>query len=461
MTAQRTSLFGVALGLALVSAAILGASPSRARAAATPTDTATATPSSTPPPGQLTLQVSPTHGQVNQQITLLGQGFAPQTPLTIWLDSTSGALLETPTTDGSGHFSDTITLPAGASSGTHQLLADGGGQELAAVLYTVDATLAPCTGFTISIPLIGNVCIDISGLVNDVLAATFGSVAGLFGSAWDTLTSTFEPALINTPNFASDPTWTAFQQFVTVLQAMWMTLFVAMFVFGMFARYMEGIGAGSFQGILGHLGRATMLTALLALYNPIMANWVFPAENGLAQAIATATIPGTDGGLSLIGQAFQTVSSVFSLTALLNLLILLLALVLGVLCVVVRDMGLGVLAALYALGPLALATWLSPQLDFIARWCVRMMISVLLWPVGYALALKVGSALINASGWANSSAGVLGSLGALGCVVLLYRVPVIVGSMVGSDGISGAVLMVTDRAFVAAQSIATRALKGI
>jgi hypothetical protein len=323
----------------------------------------------------------------------------------------------------------------------------------------VDAAPSPCTGFTISIPLIGNVCIDISGLVNDLLTATFGSIAGLFGSAWDALTSTFEPALINTPNFAGDPTWMAFQQFVTVLQAMWTTLFVAMFVFGMFARYMDSIGAGSFQGILGLLGRATMLTALLALYNPIMANWVFPAENGLAQAIATANIPGTDGVLSLIGQAFQTVSSVFSLTALLNLLILVLALVLGVLCVVVRDMGLGVLAALYALGPLALATWLSPQLDFIARWCVRTMISVLLWPVGYALALKVGSALINASGWANSSAGVLGSLGALGCLLLLYRVPVIIGNMAGSETVSGAVMMVSESAMAFAQTAARAALR--
>jgi hypothetical protein len=113
MTAQRTFPLGPVLGLALVCAAILGASPPLARAAATPTDTATATPSPTPPPGQATLQMSRTHGQASQQITLLGQGFAPQTPLTIWLDSTSGALLDTPTTDGSGHFSDTIRCRPG------------------------------------------------------------------------------------------------------------------------------------------------------------------------------------------------------------------------------------------------------------------------------------------------------------------------------------------------------------
>ena len=52
----------------------------------------------------------------------------------------------------------------------------------------------------------------------------------------------------------------------------------------------------------------------------------------------------------------------------LNLLILIVALVVCILCVVVRDMGLGILAALYIVGPLALITWLSPQLDFIARW---------------------------------------------------------------------------------------------
>jgi hypothetical protein len=434
----------VPAGAATGSHQVLAVAQGAIRASAFFTVAAPTTP--TPLPTNPSLQVSPSHGQVSQQITLLGQGFLPNTGLTVWLDSnTSGHLLAQPTTDGAGHFSTGLTLPANIASGTHQILVYAQGREQAAALYSVDATPPPCTGFDISVPLVGDICLDVGGLVTDVINATFGAVANLFGGAWDAITSPFEAALINTPNFASDPTWTAFQQFVSVFQTMWATTFVAMFVFGMFARYLEAIGAGSFQGILGHLGRATMLTAFLALYNPIMANWVFPAENGLASAIANANINGTSGGLTLIGQAFQTVGSLVTLSGLLNLLILVLALVVGVLCVVVRDMGLGVLAGLYALGPLALVTWLSPQLDFIARWCVRTMISVLLWPVGYALALKVGSALINASGWANSSAGLLGSLGALGCLVLLYRVPAIIGSMAGSDSISGAISMVTDR----------------
>jgi hypothetical protein len=445
-------------GAAAGSHQVLAVAQGAIRASAFFTVAAPATP--TPLPTNPSMQVSLSHGQVGQQITVLGQGFAPNTGLTIWLDSnTSGPLLAQPTTDGAGHFSTSLTLPSDTASGAHQILVYSQGREQTATLYTVDTTPPPCTGFDISVPVIGNICIDIGGLVNDIFNAAFGAIANLFGGAWDAITSPFEAALINTPNFAGDPTWIAFQQFVSVFQTLWATTFVAMFVFGMFARYLEAIGAGSFQGILGHLGRATMLTAFLALYNPIMANWVFPAENGLASAIANVNINGTGGGLTPIGQAFQTAGSLVTLSGLLNLLILVLALVVGVLCVVVRDMGLGVLAGLYALGPLALVTWLSPQLDFIARWCVRTMISVLLWPVGYALALKVGSALINASGWANSSAGLLGSLGALGCLVLLYRVPAIIGSMAGSDSVSSAVTMLMDRGAAAVSTAASRALK--
>lgn len=418
----------------------------------------TVAPPATPPPTNPSLQVSPAHGQVSQQITLLGQGFAPNTNLTVWLDNnTSGPLLAQPTTDGAGHFSDTVTLPNDTASGAHQILVYAGGQEQVAVLYTVDATPPPCTGFSISLPLIGDVCIDIGTFVNDVLNATFGAVANLFGNAWDSVTGLFAGALTTTPNFASDPTWTAFQQFLTTLQVMWGTVFVAMFVFGVFARYLEAIGAGSFQGILGHLGRATILTGILALYNPIMANWVFPSENGLAQAILNADIPGTTGGFDAIGKALGTLGNLFNLTGLLNLVILLIALIVSILCVVIRDMGLGVLAGLYIMGPLALICWLSPQLDFIARWWLRTLISLLLWPVGYALALKVGSALLGASGWT----GMLASLGALGCVVLLYRVPAIIGSMAGSDSVAGAVMMLTDRGLQLASAAAQRAIKRI
>ncbi len=439
---------------ALLTAAVLLSGTALLAQAADPS--ATPTPVPTPPPAHGSLQVSPAHGQATTQVTILGQGFTANDVLTIALDNVGGALNNV-ASDSNGHFTDSVTLPGGTSSGTHQLLAYAGSDEVAAILYTVDAVPPPCGGFAISLPVIGDVCIDIGQLVDDVLAATFGSIASMFGGAWDAVTGPFAGALTNTPNFAADSTWSAFQTFMTTLQYMWGTVFVAMFVFGMFARYLESIGAGSFQGILGILGRAMILTGFLALYGPIMATWVFPAENGLAAAIINANILGTSGGFDAIGKALATVGSVVSFTSLVNLVILILALVVALLCVVVRDMGLGVLAALYVVGPLALVCWLSPQFDFIARWWVRTMINLLLWPVGYALALKVGSALLAASGWT----GLLGSLGALGCLVLLYRVPDIIGSMSGSSGIAGAVMMLSDRGLQMATMAAQRVVKRI
>ncbi len=409
-----------------------------------------------PSTGPPSLQLAPTHGQVSQTIGVLGQNFPANATVALYLDSATAAnQLASTAADANGQVSADVTLPAGTAAGAQQILAYANGRSEVAALYTVDAAPPPCTGFDIPVPVIGDICLDTGGLVTALFNATFGAIANLFGGTWDAVTGTFTPALTNTPNFAADPAWVAFQTFVITLQAMWGTVFVALFVFGMFARYMEAIGSGSFGPILGNLGRATILTAFLALYNPIMANWVFPAENGLASAIIAADIPGTTGGLDAIGKALSTIGSIVSVTSIIDLLILLLSLVIGVLCVVIRDMGLGVLAALYIVGPLALITWLSPQFDFIARWWLRTLINVLLWPVGYALALKVGSALLAASGWT----GLLSSLGALGCLLLLYRVPGICGSMAGSDSVSGAVTSIVDRAGQIAMTTAIRALK--
>jgi hypothetical protein len=442
----------VMLGLALGISFLVAVHPTLA-ADASPT----ATPTPPPPPVQASLQVAPTHGLVTQAISVLGQGFAPDAQLALNLDSPSGPVLATAAADGTGFFSVGVTLPASTAPGAHQLLAvdTATGVQDAATLYTVDAAPPPCGGFVISIPLIGNVCIDIGALVTDVLNAFFSDVVNLFGNAWTAVTSPFTPALTTTPNFAGDPAWSAFQTFVTALQVMWGTTFVAMFVFGLFARYLEAIGAGSFQSVLGILGRATMLTAFLALYNPIMANWVFPAENGLATAILSVPISGGTDAFTIIGQFLATLTSVFSFTSLVNLLILILALFVAMLCVVVRDMGLGALAGLYVVGPLCLICWLSPQFDFIARFWVRAMTSLLLWPVGYALALQVGGALLAASGWTD----LLGSLGALGCVVLLYRVPNIIGNMASSSTIAGAATVISDRIVLTAQTLVTRAFK--
>ena len=64
--------------------------------------------------------------------------------------------------------------------------------------------------------------------------------------------------------------------------------------------------------------------------------------------------------------------------------------------------------------------------------------------------------LLAALGWTD----LLGSLGALGCVVLLYRVPAIIGSMAGSDVVSGTATVLTERAVGIATNFTTRVLKG-
>ena len=81
-------------------------------------------------------------------------------------------------------------------------------------------------------------------------------------------------------------------------------------------------------------------------------------------------------------------------------------------------------------------------------------------PLGYAVGLKVIAILLAGGGPLSEFSGLAATLGALGLLLGLYRVPAIVGSMVGAGGalLGATASTVTNAAVSTSVALATRAL---
>src|ERR1700760_3938773 len=95
-----------AIALSLWTTTSASASP----AAVDTTATATAT-AAYPPPGLCTLTLGSATLSPNQSVTVSGSDFAPNTPVTLTLDSSSTVLGTFPT-DAQGNLSATVKMPA-------------------------------------------------------------------------------------------------------------------------------------------------------------------------------------------------------------------------------------------------------------------------------------------------------------------------------------------------------------
>ena len=79
-------------------------------------------------------------------VTVTGDGFAPNTQLTVELHSTP-VVLATTTSDGAGHYSVTVVIPAGTAPGAHEIVTTGlgpsGEVRTSSISITVQAAAAP------------------------------------------------------------------------------------------------------------------------------------------------------------------------------------------------------------------------------------------------------------------------------------------------------------------------------
>ncbi len=275
--------------------------------------------------------------------------------------------------------------------------------------------------------------------VNGLLVGLFSPIEHHLSDGFSGMVAPFQHDLTYTPDIPGEVSWGGIRNLETSLQELAATLFFGLLLFGMFARYLEQMGRGDFAQLTSPVRRGVVVTGVIAGYPTIM-GWGLGVVNAVAGVINGIPLDAHESAWQAIRGAIYSLHAVLSLQGILDVVVMLLAFVLVLLSVVVRDFGLAMLGALYLVGPLCLACFVSPYLEMIARAWAKMLISLALWPLGYSVVLKVIAVMLAGGGPLSELGGFSAALGALGLVLLLYKTPAVVGSFVGSTGaILGAV----------------------
>jgi len=276
-------------------------------------------------------------------------------------------------------------------------------------------------------------------VVNGLVVGLFSPIEHHLSDGFTGLVAPFQHDLTYTPDIPHEVSWGGIRNLETSLQELAATLFFGLLLFGVFARYLEQLGHGDFAQLTSPVRRGVVVSGLIAGY-PTLMGWGLGVINAVADVINGIPLAAHESAWQAIRGAIYSLHAVLSLQSILDVVVMLLAFVLVILSVVVRDFGLAMLGALYLVGPLCLACFVSPYLEMIARAWVKMTISLALWPIGYAVVLKVIAVMLAGGGPLSELGGFSAALGALGLVLLLYKTPAVVGSFVGSTGaILGAV----------------------
>ncbi len=465
MTFSRLRTLGVALTLGVllavtVNGPVLPATAASPTPTATPISTQTPYPTNTPaatytpyPSPTVThkpaLALSATSGLTTTVIVAASFDFPPNTAVTLYWDNDAHALA-TRETDDAGHARLDVTIPADATPGGHEIRAVGASRTSAVALFTVVASQGyQDSGGSVPHYCLGGLvqwCPDLGGLAGAVFGAIGGAlnglVVGLFSpiehnvsDEWTAMVAPFAHDLTYHPNIA-DPNvlqWDGLRRFQHSLQELAGVLLFGFLTVGVFARYLEQLGVGDFTQLTSPLRRAVVVTGLILGY-PQLTSFGFVALNAATDTINTFPLAQGESAWTAIRGAILAVQTAFSFTGILDVLVMIVGWIIVVLSVVVRMFGEGILGGLYIVGPLALALFVAPYFDTIAKSWARIFISIALWPMGYAVALKLIALMFAAGGPMSEFGGFSAALGALGLTLLLYKMPAIVGGFVGGAG---------------------------
>ena len=320
-----------------------------------------------------------------------------------------------------------------------------------------------CTGLLNWCPdlgaFVGAIFSALGTVVNGLLVALFSPIEHRLSDGFTGMVKPFQHDLTYTPDIAHEISWGGIRNVQTSLQELAATLFFGLLLFGVFARYLEQLGHGDFAQLTSPVRRGVVVSGVIAGY-PTLMGWGLGVINAVAGVINGIPLDAHESAWQAIRGAIYSLHAVLSLQGVLDVVVMLLAFVLVLLSVVVRDFGLAMLGALFLVGPLCMACYVSPYLEMIARAWVKMTTSLALWPLGYSVVLKVIAVMLAGGGPLSELGGFSAALGALGLVLLLYKTPAVVGSFVGSTGaILGAVATsVTDAGIGAALSHGRSAL---
>ncbi len=425
-----------------------------------PTPTPPATPIGTPtlPPnsGGTNLSVSPTHGLTDTVLAVNGTGFADNADIHLHWDGRGQDLVLPPTTDGNGHFYINVTIPRDAGVGGNEIAATDG-HKTAYALVTVDSptTNTPNEGLCVDV-LGAHLCIPTP---SSIVWGLTQMIAHFWGNVFTLATAGFNPALTSSPDLTRQHSFTDIQMMQIELSKGAGGLLVFFLTIGVLAGYLTAIGRAQFQPLLAPIGRAIFVTGFVAGYDTIMST-AFGAMKDFADGVNGLHVGQAVTGFDALGQAFGTITDFLSVAAVIKAFAIFAGVVISLFAVIIRYAALGYLDLLYIVGPICLVTYVSPQFSFIARWWWRTTLGLALYPVAYALVLKVIANLLDGtSDFGLGFGGTVSALSALGLVLMIYRVPAMVGSLVGAGTsfFGSAASAGTDAAIAAGISLATRA----
>lgn len=404
------------------------------------------------------LTLTPTQGITGTQVEARATGFAPETSVAFYWDRRdSSGLLGILVTGADGVVQQTfavgepratLTTPLRVTPGAHTVYAVAAHPALiahASFSVPVLATGAggpsapgnPCGDgeFALAIPLPvigGTVCIPTMSFIGDVVTGLANLLVGAVGTVMSPFTNalTIEPR-IDTSLVGAD---------------------LFHYAYGL------GIGiAGSFYVLAGlhYLRNATrkdfepfftLQDAVLGgLYMGGMPLWtpiLFTTGQWLTDRIKNHV-----GALALasLGRVFSDLVKAIGGNAglaIVDLFTGVLMFVFGLLVGLIRLIGVYGLGWLYIVGVMAMATWIYPVTRGIATRWFAAFCAILLWPVGWAVALQIIAVVwlwlpTSDPAWDNP---LMQALSAVSALVLLFVTPRLVDMLIGTGiaGVSGA-----------------------
>jgi len=314
-----------------------------------------------------------------------------------------------------------------------------------------------CTGLLNWCPDLSGLFNAVGGVINGAIVAVFSPLEHIFSNAYASLVAPFQHDLTYTPNIPNEASWAGLRTFQTNLRELAATVFAGLLLFGMFARYLEQLGRGDFAQLTSPLRRGVVVTGLIAGY-PTLMEWVFTLVNGAAGVINGIGLASHESAWQAVRGAIYSLHTLLSVQGVLDAVLMLAAYVVTLLAVIVREFGLGILGGLYIVGPLCVACYVSPYVEGIATWWAKTFITLTLWPIGYAVALKLIQIMFAGGGPMSEMGGISAALGAFGLVLVLYKMPAILGGVLGAAGaVLGSVATSTTDAGIGAAMAAARA----
>jgi len=315
-----------------------------------------------------------------------------------------------------------------------------------------------CTGLLNWCPDLSGLFNAVGGVINGLIVAVFSPLEHVFSNAYASLVAPFQHDLTYTPNIPHEASWAGLRTFQTNLRELAATVFAGLLLFGMFARYLEQLGRGDFAQLTSPLRRGVVVTGLIAGY-PTLMEWVFTLVNGAAGVINGIGLASHESAWQAVRGAIYSLHTLLSVQGVLDAVLMLAAYVVTLLAVIVREFGLGILGGLYIVGPLCVACYVSPYVEGLATWWAKTFITLTLWPIGYAVALKLIQIMFAGGGPMSEMGGLSAALGAFGLVLVLYKMPAILGGVLGAAGaVLGSVATSTTDAGIGAAMAAARAV---